>query len=87
MDDCIRAEMEYREWRECPLWYCVKTLLGIDGTMKSEIVSDEKTKIPITIQSVEKPQDGVFEDASGTTYYTYHQGYKAAAKQVAAATA
>lgn len=85
MNDCIKAEMEYREWRECPLWYCVKTLFRADGKMESEIVSDEKTKIPIAIKSLEKPQDGVFEDASGTTYYTYHQGYEAAAKQVAAA--
>ena len=61
MNDCIKAEMEYREWRECPLWYCVKTLLRADGKMESEIVSDEKTKIPIAIQSLEKPQDGVFE--------------------------
>ena len=43
MNDCIKAEMEYREWRECPLWYCVKTLLRADGKMESEIVSDEKT--------------------------------------------
>ena len=64
----------------------VNARFGIaDGKMESEIVSDEKTKIPIAIQSLEKPQDGVFEDASGTTYYTYHQGYEAAAKQVAAA--
>ena len=52
MNDCIRAEMEYREWRECPQWYCVKTLFRADGTMESEIVSDEKTKIPIAIQSL-----------------------------------
>ena len=43
MNDCIKAEMEYREWRECPLWYSVKTLLRADGKMESEIVSDEKT--------------------------------------------
>lgn len=83
--DCIEAEMEYREWRECPQWYCVKTKLHNDGHMESEIVADEKTGIAIAMQSLEKPQDGVFEDMSGTTYYTYHRGYKEAARQVAAA--
>ena len=83
---CIREETEYRDWKKCPLWYCVKTLFNMNtGKMESEIVKDEKTKLPIAIASVEKPQDGVFEDASGTTYYTYHRGYEAAAKQVAAA--
>ena len=85
--ECIKAECEYREWRECPLWYCVKTKLRADGKVESEIVSDEKTKIAITIQSADKPLDGVFEDASGVTYYTYHAGYAEAAKQVALAKA
>ena len=85
--DCIKAECEYREWRECPLWYCVKTKLRADGKVESEIVSDEKTKIAIAIQSVDKPLDGVFEDASGVTYYIYHAGYAEAAKQVALAKA
>lgn len=83
--DCIRAEMEYREWRECPLWYCVKTKLNNNGKVESEIVADEKTGIAIAVQSIEKPQDGVFEDMTGTTYYTYHRGYEEAARQVAAA--
>lgn len=87
MNDCIKAEMEYREWRECPLWYCVKTKLRADGKVESEIVSDEKTKIAIAIQSADKPLDGVFEDTSGVTYYTYHAGYAEAAKQVALAKA
>ena len=82
MNDCIKAEMEYREWRECPLWYCVKTLLRADGKMESEIVSDEKTKIPIAIQSLEKPQDGVFAEVGATTYYTYCQGYEEAERQL-----
>ena len=86
-EDCIRAEVEYREWRECPLWYCVKTKLRADGKVESEIVSDEKTKIAIAIQSADKPLDGVFEDTSGVTYYTYHAGYAEAAKQVALAKA
>lgn len=85
--DCIKAECEYREWRECPLWYCVKTKLRADGKVESEIVSDEKTKIAIAIQSADKPLDGVFEDMSGVTYYTYHAGYAEAAKQVALAKA
>ena len=85
--DCLKAEVEYRNWRECPLWYCVKTKLRNDGKIESEIVSDEKTKVAIAIQSAEKPLDGVYEDASGVTYYTYHAGYKEAAKQVAMAKA
>lgn len=85
--DCLKAESEYRDWRECPLWYCVKTKLRNDGTVECEIVSDEKSKIAIAIQSAEKPLDGVWEDVSGVTYYTYHAGYKEAAKQVALAKA
>lgn len=83
--DCLKTEQEFREWRECPLWYCVKTKFKNDGSVESEIFADEKTKIAIAIQSAEKPLDGVFEDASGITYYTYHAGYAAAARQVAAA--
>lgn len=83
---CIEAEMEYREWKEDPLWYCVKTLFNIStGKMESEIVKDEKTKQVIAIQGIEKPQDGVFETAAGTIYYTYHRGYKEAARQMAMA--
>ncbi len=85
---CIEAEVEYRKWSECPLWYCVKTFFNLNsGKMESEIVKDEKTKLPIAIQDKEKPQDGVFETAAGTIYYTYHRGYAEAAKQVAMATA
>ena len=83
---CVEAEMEYRAWREAPLWYCVKTKLYDNGKMESEIVRDEKTKQLIAIQDTEKPLDGVYETASGTIYYTYHRGYAEAAKQVAAAT-
>ena len=71
---CVEAEMEYRAWREAPLWYCVKTKLYDNGKMESEIVKDEKTKLPIAIASVEKPQDGVFAEVGATTYYTYCQG-------------
>ena len=84
---CIEAEMEYRSWKECPLWYCVKTLFNMTtGKMQSEIVRDEKTKQLIAIQDTEKPLDGVYETAAGTIYYTYHRGYSEAAKQVALAT-
>lgn len=79
---CIKAEVEYQEWRECPQWYCVKTTYHNTGEIESEIMCEEKTNIPIAIQSDKKPNDGVFETMSATIYYTYHRGYKEAAKQV-----
>lgn len=82
-NQCLEAEMEYREWRESPLWYCVKTVLHLDtGKVESEIVTDEKTKIPLVIQDFEKPQDGGFETATEIIQYSYHAGYKAAEQQV-----
>lgn len=84
---CIQEEMEYREWREVPQWYCVKTTFHSNGKMESEIVADEKTNIAIVIQQVEKPQDDVFEMAGSTIYYTYHRGYKEAERQMMAARA
>lgn len=84
MNDCIRAEMEYREWSECPLWYCVKTTYHNSGKIEAEIVADEKTKVPLVLQQIEKPQDGVFETTTATAYYTYHRGYEEAARQIAA---
>lgn len=86
-NQCIEAEMEYREWRESHLWYCVKTTLHNDGRIESEIVTDEKTKKPIAIKDTDKPLDGVFETATATTYYSYHAGYKEATRQVNAAKA
>ncbi len=87
-EQCIQIEQEYREWREYPLWYCVKTILNdLTGSMKSEFVRDEKTKLPLTIRDTEKPGDGVFQSGNTTTYYTYHSSYEEAAKQIAAATA
>lgn len=84
--NCIEAEAEYREWHKNPLWYCVKTFFNLNtGKMESEIVKDEKSKLPIAIKDTEKPQDGVFETTAGTVYYTYHRGYEEAAKQVATA--
>lgn len=84
---CIAAEMEYRSWHEAPIWYCVKTTYLEDGTLKSEIAKNEDTGAAIVIQSEEKPLDGVFQTANATVYYTYHQGYEAAAQQLLAATA
>ena len=82
---CTQVESEYLEWRKAPQWYCVKTVLHNDGTIESEIAADEKTKLAIAIQSLEKPLDGVFETTEATTYYTYHQGYKEALRQMNAA--
>lgn len=81
---CVQAEIEYREWSECRIWYCVKTRLANDGSIECEIAKDEKTNVPIIIQSQEKPLDGVFEDETGITYFTYQPGYAAAAQQVEA---
>lgn len=78
-------KVEYRDKRVLPHWYCVKTTMNFDGEIESEIVTDEKTKLPLMIQAEEKPQDGVFETAIATTYYTYHDGYRAAARQLEAA--
>ena len=74
----------YRDTRVVPHWYCVKTTMHCTGKIESEIVKDEKTKLPIVLQTDEKPQDGVFETPSATTYYSYFDGYKAAARQVEA---
>lgn len=82
--DCIKSEMEYREWRECPQWYCVKTTYHNNGKIESEVVRDGKTNVPIAIQDVQKPSDEVYETLTATIYYTYHRGYKEAAKQVEA---
>jgi hypothetical protein len=80
---CIDIEMEYREWRESPMWYCVKTVLHNDGRIESEIVADEQTKLAIAIQSLDKPMDGAYETTESVTYYTYCQGYREAEKQLA----
>ncbi len=83
---CLENEMEYKDWRECPQWYCIKTILNNnDGTIKRELVSDEKTKIPIVIQGTEKPLDGVYETTEATTYYTYHRSYEEDIQQLATA--
>ncbi|MEG1562558.1 MAG: hypothetical protein RR365_02335 [Bacteroides sp.] len=85
MNDCLKSEMEYRAWRECPQWYCLKTTFHNNGSIESELIVDEKTKLPLIIQDAEKPADGVFETATATVYYTYHRGYEEAARQMAVA--
>lgn len=79
---CLQIEQDYREWSEAPHWYCVKTVYHNNGKIESEIVVDEKTGNPIVLQMVDKPQDGVYATATATTYYTYHQGYEEAARQL-----
>ena len=86
-NQCLEVEVEYREWRETSLWYCVKTTLHSDGRIESEIVTDEKTKQPIAIKDTDKPLDGVFETANSTIYYTYHRSYEEAKRQMMAARA
>lgn len=81
-NQCLEAEKEYREWREAPLWYCVKTTFHQTGVVESEIITDEKSKLPLTFQSLQKPLDGAFETATEITYYSYHAGYKEAERQV-----
>ncbi|MBR1760905.1 MAG: hypothetical protein IJ741_06975 [Schwartzia sp.] len=65
-------------------WYCVKTTYHHDGKIESEIMVDENTNLPIAIECPDKPLDGYCEMANATIYYSYHYGYKAAARQVAA---
>ena len=69
-----------------PDFYCVKTTYHNNGKIESEIMADEKTKVPIAIEIDSKPLDGVFETATATIYYTYHEGYAEAAHQVATMT-
>lgn len=86
-ESCLKAESEYREWRKCPHWYCVKTTVdSVSGYVECEIVADEKTGVPTYIQSDEKPLDGVYETAESTSYFTYCQGYKEAEQIVKATT-
>lgn len=67
-----------------PNYYCVKTTVHLEsGKIESEIVKDEKTGCPIAIECEDKPLDGVFETYTETVYYTYHDNYKDAARQVA----
>ncbi len=81
-NSCLQTEMEYREWRKCPQWYCVKTTYHYDGRIESELVCDETTKLPIVIQDIMKPLDGVYETAAAMSYFTYHAGYIAAIRQI-----
>lgn len=69
-----------------PDFYCVKTTYHNDGKIESEIMADPETGVPIAIEIPDKPLDGTFETAAATIYYTYHEGYAEAARQVAAMT-
>ena len=69
-----------------PMWWCVKMILHTDGRIEADFVRDEKTKMAIAFRAPEKPLDGVFETLSSTTYYSYHDEYADAARQIAAAT-
>ena len=66
-----------------PDFYCVKTTYHNNGKIESEIMAEEKSNVPIAIELDAKPLDGVFETATATIYYTYHEGYEEAAQQVA----
>lgn len=66
-----------------PDFYCVKTTYHNNGKIESGIMANEKTKVPIAIEIDSKTLDGVFETATATIYYTYHEGYAEAAHQVA----
>lgn len=65
-----------------PNWYCVATKFGTDGKIESEIVADETTKLPIAIEIPDKPLDVVYETATATIYYTYHDSYEEAHRQM-----
>lgn len=75
-------EKEYQEWREAPMWYCVKTTYHNNGKIESELIRDEKTKLSITSPGFEKPLDGTYETITATVYYTYHRSYEEAERQI-----
>lgn len=84
MKSLPRAELTHEEWREAPAWYCVKTDFDLQtGKTESEIVTDEKSKIPILIHQTEKPLDSSYETTSRIVYYTYHETYESAQKLLA----
>ena len=67
-----------------PNYYCVKTTYHHSGKIESEILADEETALLIAFESPGKPLDAVFENATATIYYTYHDNYEDAARQVEA---
>jgi len=80
-----QAEMLKKNFQEWPLWYLVKTVIQSTGKIVSEIINDDATGLPIVLKDAHKPQDEVYERIDGTTiYFTYHEGYEEAARQVAA---
>ena len=78
--DPARVTVPHRDNK--PNWYCVATKFGTDGKIESEIVVDETTKLPIAIEIPDKPLDAVYETASATIYYTYHDSYEEAHRQM-----
>lgn len=69
-----------------PDFYCVKTTYHNNGKIESEVMADEESGLLIAIEDPDKPLDEVFEAATATIYYTYHEGYAEAARQVATMT-
>lgn len=78
--DPARVTIPHRDNQ--PSWYCVATKFGADGKIESEIVTDETTRLPIAIEIPDKPLDTVFETATATIYYTYHDSYEEARRQM-----
>ncbi len=74
----VELYKEYQDWREGPIWYCVKTTYHNNGKVESDFVKDEKTKVALTVQGIEKPLDGTYQTANATIYYTYHRTYEEA---------
>lgn len=67
-----------------PNYYCVKTTYHHDGKIESKILTEENTELLMAFESPGKPLDGVFETPTATIYYTYHDNYEDAARQVEA---
>lgn len=67
-----------------PNYYCVKTTYHHNGKIESEILTEENSEMLIAFESPGKPLDGVFETATATIYYTYHDSYEEAARQIEA---
>ena len=65
-----------------PGWYCVKTTFHLTGKVDSDLVRDEETGVPITLELPDKPLDDVYETANAITYYTYHERYEEAFAQI-----
>lgn len=67
-----------------PNYYCVKTTYENNGKIKCEIMTEENSERLAAFESPGKPLDEVYETATATIYYTYHDSYEDAARQVEA---